>query len=94
MIIGEKPPVALPDLSLQASEESSVPARYSFGSLLEGVDESLKQADTSAARYAAGQTDITNAVLSAQQATVHFDYLMAIRRQALAAYQQIMNLAY
>ncbi len=84
----------LPDLAPRTLGEPQAPAQNQFSTLLQDVDRSLKQADASAAQFAAGRTDITNAVISAEDATVNFDYLMALRRQALAAYQQIMSLTY
>ncbi|MGH7905348.1 MAG: flagellar hook-basal body complex protein FliE [Candidatus Binataceae bacterium] len=84
----------LPDVALRSSQPAPSPSGSGFGAAVEKVDAALKQANVSTAQYAAGHADITDAVLSAEKASVQFDFLMAVRKEALAAYQQMMNLAY
>ncbi len=86
------PTQSLPDLAPVGVAAPSGPAPNAFERTLESVNATLKQADAMAAGYAQGKVGLTEAVLASERADVTFQFVMAVRSRALAAYQEIMNL--
>jgi len=81
----------LKNVSPHGAEKTSG-AGNGFEAFLERVNDDLQVADRMAAEFAAGRADLIDAVLAANHADVSFGMLTALRSQALAAYQQIMNM--
>jgi flagellar hook-basal body complex protein FliE len=83
----------LPELAVQAVQpESKSSAAGGFEAVLEHTNSLIKEADKLSAQYATGGADLTEAALTAERADVSLGFLMAIRRQAIQAYQQIMSM--
>lgn len=84
---------SLPEAAIQTaqSDGKSVSAG-GFEAVLERADNLLKAADKLSAEYAAGRADLTQAAVTAERADISLGFLMALRRQAVQAYQQIMNM--
>lgn len=83
----------LPELITQGVQpDSGSAATGTFQTVLEEANNLIKEADKLSASYAAGRADLTEVALTAERADVSLGFLMAIRRQAIQAYQQIMNM--
>ncbi len=83
----------LPELVAQVVQPEAKPASAGgFSTVLESTNNLLKEADKLSAQYATGRADLTEAAVTAEHADVSLGFLMAIRRQAIQAYQQIMSM--
>lgn len=59
-------------------------------SALDGVNQSLQQADVMAARLAVGEvTDIHQVMIAAEKANIALQLTISIRNQVIEAYQEI-----
>lgn len=73
--------------------------REPFGSLLRGAVNSVDQLQQQAASAVTGMltgngVDIHDAMIATQKADMAFEYALAVRNKAVAAYQQVMGMQF